>query len=275
MSIEFDVGILTYNDMDVILYLLSSIDFIDRINRLVVVDGGSKDFTLDIIKLWASENDVDLKIIENIRGRGRARKILFQELETEYAVILDSDIVLSPGWLDHIITHINEYVGMIWGAAYTVSGRFNKILRIVEEELTIDRLNNSYTFPRFYTHDILVKTELLKDLDDLEKFHTFEDHRIALHILNKGYRVVKCLQAYAFHLERKRSWLKDFYRNGFDGYRIRFYSPKHVVKLLVGGPIRGLYWSLLEDIKFGMSQTMYYLVESLGILRGMVYGKMV
>ncbi len=92
MNPYFSVVIPTYNRADLILETLESVfnqtfkDF-----EIIVVDNGSKDNTLEILKQFEDNNQIQIiRIPENIE-RARARNEGFKKAKGQYLTLLDSD----------------------------------------------------------------------------------------------------------------------------------------------------------------------------------------
>jgi glycosyltransferase involved in cell wall biosynthesis len=61
------------------------------VNRLIVVDDGSKDMTLDI------EKEFDATVLRGIDSLGKAREIGVLNVETEWFYFIDDNLI-PPEW---------------------------------------------------------------------------------------------------------------------------------------------------------------------------------
>lgn len=94
---------------DVLILTLDAEDFLEKslytfyreipINRLLVCDGGSKDNTLEILKKFPR---VELHVRPDMKTTGKVLEYLISLVNTEWCVIVDSDIELSIGWYDEM-----------------------------------------------------------------------------------------------------------------------------------------------------------------------------
>jgi len=102
--------------IDVLMLTLDAAFFLHRclisvyreipVRRLLVCDGGSKDGTIEILKKYPR---VQIFVRPDIRTTGKATEFLFSQLETEWFVLIDSDVELPPGWYDEMRQHKVEY----------------------------------------------------------------------------------------------------------------------------------------------------------------------
>ena len=102
--------------VDVLMLTLDAAYFLDRclisvyreipVRRLLVCDGGSKDGTIEILEKYPR---VQTYVRPDIRTTGKALEFLFSHIETEWFVLIDSDIELPQGWYDEMQRHEDEY----------------------------------------------------------------------------------------------------------------------------------------------------------------------
>ena len=76
------------------------------IRKLIVCDGDSKDKTIEILKKFPR---VELFIKPEFRTTGKCLEFLFSKTETEWYVLIDGDLVLSPGWYDEMCKGKKQY----------------------------------------------------------------------------------------------------------------------------------------------------------------------
>jgi glycosyltransferase involved in cell wall biosynthesis len=78
--------------------------------ELVVVDNGSSDSTLEIVRDWA-ERLPDLQIIEagDPPGINRARNVGIQAARGDFLAFCDGDDIAYPNWLESLVEAAGEY----------------------------------------------------------------------------------------------------------------------------------------------------------------------
>jgi GT2 family glycosyltransferase len=75
---------------------------------LVYVDGGSPAGVKQYLAQQARHKQFKLIRTERYLSPNQARNIGFQEVESKYAVLLDNDVLVSPGWLETLIDCAEE-----------------------------------------------------------------------------------------------------------------------------------------------------------------------
>lgn len=101
-----DVLLLT---LDAETYLEKSLDSIYReipVNKVIVLDGGSKDETLEILKQYPR---VEIHVRPNIRTTGKGVEFVFSRATTPWVAMIDADMELSQGWYDEMAKHKDKY----------------------------------------------------------------------------------------------------------------------------------------------------------------------
>lgn len=169
-----------------------------NVNRLLVIDEGSKDDTLAVVSAYP-----DVEIHQTKGGRAVARQRGIDIVETEWHMHLDSDIVLCDDWQVKAEKLIADDVGAIWGCDIPANPR---ILHRVIPMQFVRRLDvpglmirNAMMWNRGNTNDTLIRTEVVKDIRIPSDLHVFEDWFIRKHIEDKGYRFVLAREPFCLH----------------------------------------------------------------------------
>ncbi|MBW4662429.1 MAG: glycosyltransferase [Drouetiella hepatica Uher 2000/2452] len=107
------------NDFDVVLQAIAEQKF-DAPFELVVIDSGSSDETLDLIRRWSAKIRINSLSIPNAAfGHGRTRNRGIQEAKGEYVAIITQDACpASPHWLQELVNG--------FGAGDRVAGVFGR-----------------------------------------------------------------------------------------------------------------------------------------------------
>jgi glycosyltransferase involved in cell wall biosynthesis len=111
---KVDVVILTKDSDDLLMACLNSVYENVPVNRLIAVDGHSSDLTLRILGEFSRVHG-NVEVIDEDGTRGKARDRGMREVETEWFVFVDSDVVLCRDWFRKASRLIAPDVGAVWG----------------------------------------------------------------------------------------------------------------------------------------------------------------
>lgn len=91
---SYDVVLCTLNSEHRLRECLDAVVREIPVHRIILVDGGSTDSTLEIARQYPL---VDVHVRPDL-NLGEARQFSFERVATEWFVQVDSDVVLKPGW---------------------------------------------------------------------------------------------------------------------------------------------------------------------------------
>jgi len=225
---KIDVILLTKNSMKPTLpETVKSIYDNVPVNRLIVVDGGSTDGTLEYLSRFPR-----VEIIDDSKGnRATAREKGIKAVETEWHLHVDSDVVLCRDWFKYASKYMKKGVGAIWGVAIPVEEHvFNMVYSMSKlyRMRIIDTLIAQVFSKRYMTHDTLIRTEAVEDIRIPRDLYVWEDHYIGLHIVSKGYKFIKTRIPYCLHYVSEKS-LESNILNGYILNKYRYLSPKDIL----------------------------------------------
>lgn len=268
-----DVVILTKDSMPTIKSTIESLLSSDiPINKIIFVDGYSKDGTLDYIK--SLNKSLDIEIILDDGNRATARQKGIESVSTDWFMFLDSDVVLPTKWFKYAIKYMRRDVGAIWGTVINFSERayyqyrFSKIFY----KTSLIELFRLRGLQRGYTHDTLINLNAVRDIRIPSFLDTFEDHYIRLYIERRGFKYIPAFPPYCIHVQEYRSSdVSQWYLNGFYGTILKFYSMKDVFKQLSSGLMQlWIILALTGKFNIGINQYKIHLYTSLGILKNLL-----
>jgi glycosyltransferase involved in cell wall biosynthesis len=194
-----DVVLLTKNSERKLKECLESVYQNVPVAKLIAVDGRSNDKTLDILN-WFNEKYHNVKIILDKGNRATARQKGIENVTTEWFLFVDSDVVLCDGWFKKAQQYISANVGAVWGT---------EIWSTIENPITLKLfllITRKIFEVRGGTHDTLIRTELVKDIEIPKKLHVYEDAYIKDWIEHKGYRVIPCYNPFCIHHRPPSVW---------------------------------------------------------------------
>ena len=194
-----DVVLLTKNSERKLKECLESVYTNVPVAKLIAVDGCSKDKTLDILN-WFNEKYHNVKIILDEGNRATARQKGIENVTTEWFLFVDSDVVLCDDWFKKAQQYISADVGAVWGTEIWSTLGSPAALKLFL--LTTRKIFEG----RGGTHDTLIRTELVKDIEIPKKLHVYEDAYIKDWIERKGYRAVACYVPFCIHFRPPNVW---------------------------------------------------------------------
>jgi len=194
-----DVVLLTKNSSKILEKCLESIYQNVPVNRLIVVDGCSTDDTLAIVDVFEKKYG-NVTVTFDRGTRATARELGIRQVKTDWFMFIDSDVVVCKNWYEKALKHIDKTAGAVWGIEVWSTIQNQAALKMF---LWITRKIFDL---RGGTHDILVRTDLVRDIQIPKNLHVFEDAYIRDWIARKGYKVIACYNPYCIHYRPKNVW---------------------------------------------------------------------
>lgn len=219
-----DVVLLTKNSDRALEKCLDSLYGNVPVNRLIVVDGYSTDGTHAILEKF-NEKYHNVEVFFDHGTRGSARQKGIENVQTDWFMFLDSDVVLCKDWYGKALKFVDSNVGAVWGTEIWSTLKNPSALRLF---LVITR---KIFEVRGGTHDTLIRTATVKDIHIPNELHVFEDAYIKDRITSKGYKVIACYDPFCIHFRPESVWtLRGSL--GLVAEALRLGSPKLISKLL-------------------------------------------
>ncbi len=226
---KIDVVVLTKNSVEPCLKdCLESIYANVPVNRLLVVDGGSSDGTLDLVQKYAR-----VEIIDDSHGnRATARQKGIDAAETMWHLHVDSDVVLCKDWFRSAEVYLKPNVGALWGV--TIPGDkhvYNnaKSMALLYRKNVLDYIMQQPHLQRYLTHDTLLRTEAVRDIKIPADLHIWEDHYIGQHVVSKKYKWIKTRDPCCIHYFHERRGFEDFVNSGRLARKVHSYTDRQVL----------------------------------------------
>ena len=178
--------------------------------EVVIVDGGSTDDTLNIIKKYQEELNIKV-LYDGGRGLGYARDIGWRASSAEYIVMLDSDVIVNENFLRRafeLLQH-DERLGAISAKLKPISLDKGWLGRFQESNLAIYLHHLDPQYPAeavaLHTACTVFKRKALEEIGGFDAYFDLakEDSDISYRIRKAGYKL-SYLNYYAIHLERAR-----------------------------------------------------------------------
>jgi glycosyltransferase involved in cell wall biosynthesis len=194
-----DVVLLTKNSERVLEKCLASVYENVPVNQLLVVDGYSTDKTLQILDRF-NDKYHNVKVTLDKGTRATAREKGIRQVTTDWFMFVDSDVVVCHNWYKKALKHLDKTAGAVWGIEV-----WSTIKNLATLKMFL-RVTRKIFDLRGGTHDMLIRTDLVKDIRIPRNLHVFEDSYIKDWISSKGYRVVACYDPYCIHYRPEDVW---------------------------------------------------------------------
>lgn len=162
-------------------------------DRIIVVDGHSRDKTVDIAR------SLDIKVVfDHKQGKGDAIRTVIPLIESEITVFIDADGSHDPDDIPKLIEPILEnradHVSgsRLIGGSSELHGGFDECFRLMGSSFITACINHRFGVSLSESQNGLraIKTEVLKSLGLRENITTIEQEMI-IKTLKKGYRMAE------------------------------------------------------------------------------------
>jgi len=225
------------------------------VNNLIVVDGGSADGTLELLK-----NYPKVKLLMDEKGnRATSRQIGIDNARTDWFMFIDSDVILCEKWFDLVKRYLDRpSVGAVWGAtleraiAHQIRYSTRAKLYGKDEEWVSVRAGRS----RGMTHDTILRLKAVEGIKIPTELHVLEDHYIRLHVEGKGYKWISTAEPFCYHIAHERERPKDWYIFGQVSRMLGVVKPKNIIMYILLGPYKSLL-IYLNSRNFNAAKTQY------------------
>jgi glycosyltransferase involved in cell wall biosynthesis len=186
-------------------YVLQSIKQEIPVHCFILIDRFSSDNTFQVVREYFPE----AKLVLTDSSLAKSRQLGIQNVDTEYFVFVDDDIILPNGWFEKLWSSLDSKTGAIhayavpalrlpyeekwrkWQEKWAKSKlRMRKLKRAsLEKEAKIIEVTeeNKNKFSG-YTHNTIIKLDACKDWNPSSDFPVFEDQVLLWHIVRKGYK---------------------------------------------------------------------------------------
>jgi len=224
---KFDVVMPTLNSVsrigeDIFRKVLQRIFTEIHVNRLIVVDDGSKDKTVDILK------EFDVTLLNGVESLGKAREIGVRIVETKWFYFIDDDNLIPHGFHSKMWRYFDSKTGMIFPNAVIPYDNY-----IVRYETIIGKLRKAIGLKdtiesRGYTGATLVRTQAVSGIE-VPEIARQEDKFIKNYCEQQGWLVKYASDVIVLHLNPNLPSYKTQYLEGYGLAKVKASSQKRIL----------------------------------------------
>ncbi|MDW8042258.1 MAG: glycosyltransferase [Nitrososphaerota archaeon] len=188
----------------------------DVLDHVVIVDGNSRDRTIEIARGFSDRLDV-VFLSDEGKGLGYARDIGWRATDSPYVMMLDSDVVVRRWFMEEAV-ELLQRDGQLGG----VSAKLRPVIEgrgwltvFQAKNLAIHLHLSEPTYPAeavaLHTACTVFRRSALMEVGGFDHYFRLakEDSDISFRLRKAGYRL-SYLDVEALHLERARFWRTNF-----------------------------------------------------------------
>jgi|WetSurSiteA1Bulk_404760.scaffolds.fasta_scaffold22260_2 glycosyltransferase involved in cell wall biosynthesis len=184
------------------------------LNHFIVIDRFSSDGTLEVVQSVFPK----AKVFQTFANLAIARTLGIKQVETRYFAFIDDDIEVNESWFQSLIAIFNQEkkVGAIQGAVRYCIDYLDKeqMFLLGRRKKLIVEIKN-----RGYTHNTILKTDIMRDFNPPQMINSWEDYLMTQHLIKKGYRWLETASTQVTHY-------RDFENSYLDELRQHYLRAK-------------------------------------------------
>ena len=229
---KFSIVVPVYNRPEEVDELLESLcsqtckDF-----EVLIVEDGSQKPCKDVCAKYADILDLHYYAKPN-SGPGQSRNYGVERAQGEYALILDSDVVLPQGFIQAIVDELSREEAVAWGGPDASHPSFTPIQKAISYSMTSffttggirgGKANNKAAFQlkkldKFYprSFNMGIRRDVYLQLGGFSKMRFGEDIDFSYRIVEAGYQPRLFPKAWVWHKRRTdfRKFFRQVYNSG-------------------------------------------------------------
>lgn len=222
------VVIPVFNEAETICEVLRRVRAVGRPVQIVVVDDGSTDGTVELLRFEESTGGIDLIVHPRNQGKGAAVRHAIERARGTVVIIQDADLEYDPADYPALLTPIERGLAdVVYGSRFLGPHRAmyfwhavgNKLLTLVCNVLFNTTLTDLETGYKVFTIDVVNSLKLRSDRWGI-------DPEITAKVLKRGHLIYEIPVSYAgrrFHEGKKITW-RDGLRVFFALVRFRLFD---------------------------------------------------
>ncbi|WP_455639384.1 glycosyltransferase [Parabacteroides sp.] len=183
--------------------------------EVIIVEDGSKETCKHIIDTYADRLNVSYYFIPN-GGPGNARNYGATKSNSDYLIVLDSDCILPPGYIDAVHKELQETNADAFGGPDKASDSFTDVQKAINYSMTSffttggirgGKKKMDKFYPRSFNMGIRKSTYEM--LEGFSAMRFGEDIDFSIRLYKNSYKVCLFPSAWVYH-KRRTDWRKFF-----------------------------------------------------------------
>lgn len=237
-----DVIVLTKDSSRTLHECLAAISKQTIPSRIIIVDGGSTDTTLEIAREFTNtiihELPRDIPRVGN--NCAKARNLGLAASTSKLVAFVDADVIISPNLLKNLSTYIKENIAGVTSGEQDKNSAFQKVMRLYKMHARnfhhIQEVESIATYCALYKRSSL---DVVGGFDD--SLYGCEDWDLNYRLRKGGWRLLGVPEKPILHLDRPhiRSFLRQMYHYAWARARLtvqkRIFTPIYALPSLILG----------------------------------------
>jgi glycosyltransferase involved in cell wall biosynthesis len=257
-AVKVTVGMCIKNSEGLVKKAVGSLlvqDFPHQLMELVIVDGNSKDRTLEILKESLTKTDIRVRIFSEKSGLGMARQMVVDMANGDYIVWVDADMILPRSYIFRLVTFMdgNPAIGIAGGryAARIGQGVAADLENIVYAVDSLDGERGSKFGYLPGTEGSIFRVAAIRQIGgfDVRMNGAAEDTEIAFRMNQSGWGIVRLEEMFAESTRPSWSSLWDQYVWYGRGGHFIFHKNSNAINLWKMTPTAGFLAGSLRSPK--------------------------
>lgn len=198
--------------------------------EVLIVEDGSSVPCREVVDRYSSRLDVKYLLKDN-SGPGMSRNYGAERAQGEYLIILDSDVIVPPGYLAEVERELNTAPVQAFGGPDRAHDSFSNVQKAINYSMTSffttggirgGKKKMDKFYPRSF--NMGVKASLYKELGGFSDMRFGEDIDFSIRIFNSGAECRLFPGAWVYH--KRRTDFRKFFRQVFNSgiARINLYK---------------------------------------------------
>ncbi|MDR0844868.1 MAG: glycosyltransferase [Tannerella sp.] len=188
--------------------------------EVIIVEDGSDISSEEIVKTYTDKLPVSYYKIPN-GGPGQARNYGATKASGEYLIVLDSDCILPPGYIQAVCTELDETEAEAFGGPDKASPDFTNLQKAINYSMTSffttggirgGKKKMDVFYPRSFNMGI--KMYAFKEIGGFSQMRFGEDIDLSIRLYDELFHVCFFPSAWVYH-KRRTGW-KKFYKQVYN-----------------------------------------------------------